>query len=154
MLLSIDPAFAKTGWAVFSGPRQLVDFGLIKTGVKHGDAVERCFRQCRDIMHMLDEHSITEAVVEIPTGHAWGPGNGRGQSLYGMAAGAIVTILWGRRIKLHRYTTHEWTKSVKKKPRADKLTLLYPDWCPEIDKGLDIADAIGIAEYHFGVQPP
>lgn len=153
-VLSIDPSFTVTGWALFDS-HELVDFNKWKTV---GGKTERATDERLDLIQQAAFHLITDfnpdiALVEMTSGkvntgrHG---GGGSGLSKYGMAIGVIwatcSTLIPGSDgvVSIEENT---WTRRIPKKDRQMAIAVQYPQYDMTEDKGGDIADAIGMYDW-------
>lgn len=183
-ILSIDPSTRCTGWAVLDGlaPCDLVDGGLIKPSTsKRVDkdspehetpdlaswyaapelaAARRVIETLGDLSYLLDEFDPKRIVVEIPSGKA-GSASKRGAkgslTTYGMGAGAVWADLRARRPgQVVGITERMWTAGAgNKMKRARSVEYTYPGiYRAELDKGMDLADAIGLGRWYLNRMSP
>lgn len=178
-ILSLDPSSTCTGWAVLDdlSAAGLIDGGLIKPGSsKYIDpgapeadrpdlaawyatpelrSSRRMIATLNDIGPLLGEYQPDRVVVEVPSGKA-GSGSKRGAkgslTTYGMAAGAVWAYCLSRLPgKVAAVNERMWTIGQKNKQgRAYRHECLYPGkYRSELDKGLDLSDAIGLGRWYL-----
>lgn len=153
MLLAIDPASERTGWAVLdcSNPARL---SLERYGVIHARkavALDRIVEICSAVRNLVAEVRPEVIVIEVPSGHVGRrhQGAGAGLATYGVAVGAIWRELWGAAPIVDAVTEAEWTARVPKAARAQLMARRYPTYRAEGDRGLDAADAIGLGDWYW-----
>ena len=156
LLLSLDPSSTITGYALFSiTPRglHLKESGTL-TGKSGTDAVARVLEMRRELLIMLREHRPRIMLVEIPTGKQYTRKGERttGFPVWAGAAWALWMVCedWAERIEGHQCFVHpvsntEWTRGQSKSVRQTMVTLQYPEYDAEKDKGANKADAISMA---------
>lgn len=145
ILLSIDGASTKCGWAVMEktkGDPRLIDSGVIKASgndktPKADDLVRQVYGLANRVFRMNGiDYKPTDAAIEISFGVS--RGDPQGMSVYNMAVGgcAAACVLAG--LGVNRIVTYEWKKGLMegaKKREAQKRR------------------AIQLARQWFGIQP-
>lgn len=140
LLLAVDPSTTCTGWAVFADG-ELIEFGKLKPSPsKCKDWMERVDRICGALEQIIVEHGINVAVIEEPVPF----GKGNPKPLFGGFGRQYQTLHRCLTGHVHPITVPRWTHGVPKKRRAARIEAEYTEYSPEEDKGMDIADAIGI----------
>lgn len=100
-ILSVDPSFSATGWAVLLNSSQkrnncvyqLVDYGWIKT-IKHKkmsvgvDDMNRARQIATELLFQIRTHNVTEIYSEIPLGSQ----SANAAKALGIAKGIVATI--------------------------------------------------------------
>ena len=154
--VSVDPSSTATGLAFWRGG-QLVGFDLVKAKQSKKIAPhDRAVRFGQLILERVTDQ-IGEAsaafVVEVPGGQ--GKMHSRGLVTMGLAVGAIAATLMTRgEVELIPVT--KWSrlfggKCIAKDVRADLVAEMFPAYDRAADKGLDIADAIGLGAWRLGM---
>lgn len=158
LLLALDPASERTGFAVLSDPVTILDAGRITAPAKW-PAEQRIDQIITDLAALLAERKPDTIVIEMPDGKIHGAirrrSGGAGLSIYGRAAGEIrrYCLIWAA----HRDPSppvvsvypNEWTRSKSKTSRAAGLRAYMPGLDLTSDTGLDAADAIELAQWYL-----
>ena len=155
LVLAIDPSSTRTGYALRS-PERLKDAGFLQPDPR-AKAVERIHTMCLDLVALLIDAEPTHAIIEWPSGHvgARHQGKGAGLATYGAAVGAmwwtLVNSLGG---DVRIVTEDVWTQSIPKQERQAVIAARYPAYRDMVnqDRGGDVSDAIGLADYWFQQQ--
>jgi len=154
--VSIDPSSTCTGIAYWRGGK-LVAFDLVKA--KQSKKIAPHDRAIRfgEVIRSRVNDQIGEAsaafAVEVPGGQ--GKMHSRGLVTLGLAVGAIAATLMTRgEVELIPVT--KWSrlfggKCISKDARADLVAEMFPAYDRAADKGLDIADAIGLGAWRLGL---
>ena len=162
-ILSLDPSSTRTGCAVMDFNGELIEMFFIKPK-KADKAVDRILTQCNDILTGLDKRifgDLTRIVIEGTTGKVnknRNKGQGAGMAIYGMAVGAMwmTCCCWSLANPHGCIVTlvaeNDWTRGIPKKQRAINMSLIYPQYKPINDPGLDIGDAIGLGRWWLDEQ--
>jgi len=162
-LLAIDPSSMRTGCAVMDFNGKLLDMLFIKPNAADKPS-DRILYQCADIRGGLDNRifgDLTRIVIEGTAGKInkkRNKGQGAGMAVYGMAVGAMWMTCcgWSLASKYGCVVTivaeNDWTRGVPKKQRAINMSLLYPQYKPYLDPGLDVGDAIGLGMWWLNEQ--
>lgn len=160
-LLALDPSSTRVGWALFDGPG-LRCAGLLSPDRGDDSALLRIRRLVERVADLVSTHQPAKVLLEIPSGHA-GRGSRAGATgqlaIYGMAVGAIwidlvhgapAEVLGG--CEVLTCTEAAWTRGRPKQRRAELLRLEHPalDW--DADRGLDMADAIGMGAWYLDLE--
>lgn len=150
-LLAVDPSTTATGYAVFRGPRELLEAGVIRAS--QGAAQERIDEICDELDTLIGDHHPTHAVVETSAAHQHGRcGGGKlsGLARYGEAVGAVRATL---RIRLGAdrvaWSSPGWTHQTSKAARVWQVKAAFPDYCLDLDRGADAADAVALGLWWF-----
>ena len=110
----------------------------------------------REVELLVQRVNAEVAVIEMPSGkmHRSIRGRASGQTIYGAAAGVVLSVLWDRfgYQSVKTVADNEWTGSAKKKDRAKYLPLDFPQYDPQADSGLDMADAIELGRWWCNEQ--
>lgn len=153
MLLAIDPASERTGWAALetSNPVRpvLARYGVIRA--RKAVALDRIVEICSALRQFVAEVRPEAIVIEVPSGHVGRRhgGGGAGLATYGVAVGAIWRELWGAAPIVEAVTEAEWTGGVAKERRALFMAQRFSNYRPDGDTGLDAADAIGLGDWYL-----
>lgn len=160
-LLAIDPSSTCVGWALFDGP-SLLDAGRLVPESPHASALQRIRRFVDEVGDLVERHQPPKVLIEIPSGHAGraSSGGATGQlAIYGMAVGAIwIDLVHGAPASVRggcqvlTCTEAAWTRGRPKRRRAEILRMEHPglDW--DADRGLDMADAIGMGAWYLDIE--
>ncbi len=164
-ILALDPSSTKTGYAVLADSRapnpRLLDAGILWPRQKDGPPLQRITDQVNELSAILREHQPDLVVVEEPSGHVAGRIKKAGRQMRGLAVyGAAVGGFW---IFLNMYRElleptqktytliavkeNVWTRGVPKGERQNIIAMSYPTYKPKADKGADVADAVGLAQW-------
>jgi len=153
-ILALDPSSTRTGIAVMGFDNELIDqFALVPKPDDTSDV--RILIQCRDLRQALDQGVFKPEVIVIEgtsgkINKKRNKGQGAGMAIYGIAVGAIwMTCNWWAAdnksdCPVEIVLENDWTRGVTKKQRAINMSLIYPQYKPYLDPGLDIGDAIGL----------
>ena len=157
-IVSLDPSSIRTGYAVVASPGCLLEAGYFSASPKD-DPIARILSQCQDLRELLYQRKPDAVVVEVSSGKIAGRFGAQkisGQAVYGMAVGA----LWceARQGCAAVYTVREnvWTRRTPKRERQAQIAALYPQYAKSIgiDRGADVADAIGLALWWLDAELP
>lgn len=161
-LLALDPSSTCVGWAVFERG-ELAGAGILRPDRGDHGALCRIRRLVERVAELVSTHQPARVLLEIPSGHA-GRGSRAGATgqlaIYGMAVGAIwcdlvhaapCEVVGG--CEVLTCTETAWTRGLPKRRRAERLRLEHPglDW--DADRGLDMADAIGMGQWYLDGEP-
>lgn len=163
-IMGIDPGSYATGMAVIETPQTLLHWEVAKAprprkgqrATVH-DAIERV----ELILDQLSEFYCTwepeQIAIEVPAGHTHGKLKKQRVThlqIYGIAVGMIIHMFKIRRPgEVWCYDEHEWTGDETKERRATMVSRVFPNYDRTKDKGLDGADAIGVAWYAASIIP-
>ena len=164
-ILAIDPSSTKSGYAILINSRppapRLIEAGILRPRKKDAPPLQRITDQVNALSAILREHQPDLVVVEEPSGHVAGRikrlGKGmRGLAVYGAAVGGFWVYLnmWRdlvaanqKPFTLMSVKENAWTNGVPKGERQRAIAMIFPQYRPHADKGADVADAIGLAEW-------
>lgn len=154
-LLALDPSSTATGYALFQDDK-LLACGKFKGRTKD-PALVRCEAMLAAAQEICLTHAPLEVIVEMPGGTVHRRVRGHsptGLDIYGMAAGMIYQgcngLPPGTVTAIHSVTPNGWTAGKSKHERAKWYGAMFKGvYDPEHDKGLDIADAIGLGLWFF-----
>jgi hypothetical protein len=163
-ILALDPSSTACGWAVFDAwPAELVDFNVIRGGGRK-EPLERIDRMKHEVATIAQGFLPDIIVIEVTKGKHYGRDNHRpGMGVCGIAQGCIRerlickaelltdihdAPLW----RVQTVPDITWTHRTPKAKRAVAVGLKYPTygaWAgkPGRDRGLDVADAIGLGDW-------
>lgn len=148
MILSVDPDSKIAGYAVLEGPRNLVEAGVVKP--KARDSISyRADTIVLRLSEIAGRHHVSVVVVEKPAPQQPVQGKAqRGQADFGYAVGRICGRLAERFNGLvNAVPADKWTRGKSKGKRARELAEWLPQYDPEQDPGLHVADAIGVGVF-------
>jgi len=149
-ILCLDISSTATGWATFAG-KNLRGFGLIKPRGK--DALDRIRDTVVQVLAVVSEEDAQEVYYERSDGKTHRRiTKAANLSVLGEAQGSVATALRISGYPVHAVGTNEWTKGKRKETRARTVRMMFPayfEWSAK-DKGLDVADAIGLGVYVLG----
>jgi len=150
-LLSIDPSSKLTGYAVLDERANLLEAGLLRPRKTKDDIWDRIEAMCDGLMTLITEVNPTHCIIEVPTGrHARLPAMASGSLVkYGCAVGVMWAVAYLEVPHTYAVPT-TWTGGKPKKIRAQSVALRFPNYSTEHDKGLDMADAIGMGVWWLG----
>ncbi len=159
-ILSLDPSSTCCGWAVLTGEKpNLSGFGVLKapSSAKSLSRIDWLAGGVAGLNGLVREERPDVVVMEWTSGKVHGRiGRASGLAVLGQAQGAIRQAVRGLGVRVETVSENEWTGSVPKSTRARRVALEFAsyrdfagDWlhggkCLENDKGLDVADAIGL----------
>jgi len=149
-ILCLDISSTATGWAVFQN-HELVKFGLINArGI---DAVDRIRYTVGHMLTVVKMHAPDAVYYERSDGKTHRRiSKAANLSVLGEAQGSVATALRISGYPVHAIGTNEWTKGKRKETRARTVRMMFPayfEWSAK-DKGLDVADVIGLGVYVLG----
>ncbi len=152
-LLALDPSTTRVGWAVFVG-HELKVAGVLTPRRTKDAYLDRIASFVDGVVDLVEFHKPATVVVEVPSGKAARgsmPGMAGTQAIYGMAVGAVWAHLWdtlgAAGGSVETVTEREWTRSVRKERRAALVRLEHPELEWVADRGMDMADAVGIGKW-------
>lgn len=151
-LLSLDPSSTRTGYAVMTGPRELIDAGLLTPKRQSDRAIDRARTMAHEVEGLIREHRPTSIVIETPHGKIHGnrPGAASGAAIYGFAAGVIWWVCESYSPSpVYTVDPNTWTNRVSKKHRAACVACDFPRYDKRRDPGMDVADAIALGVWWF-----
>lgn len=156
-LLSLDPSSSIVGYAITTGPAEVVEAGRItpdKASAKWPQRVESLERQ---VIELIQDTQPDLVLIEAPSGKVHRAiakkSKGAGQSIYGAAFGSIWTVArqaMPERVQI--VSANEWTRQQTKGNRAEELSRIMPGIDLKQDTGLDAADAIELAVWWWAEQ--
>ena len=151
-VMGIDPSSSRIGLAVINEQGKLLEAHLVKPNKRDDLLVVRMAAMLLDVEEVINFARPDYIAIETPAVHAAGriPGRAKGLAVYGFGAGAVWSLLRCLNTmadsQLKTYDAQEWTKRKPKKQRAEAVALRYPSYNMKKDPGLDVADAIQLAE--------
>jgi len=161
IVFAIDPGSKKTGWAVMGAREKLIQAGLLLPDKQSIAPEFRIHRMCEDLRNLLDELQPAVIVVEWTSGKVGRKrhrGQGAGLAIYGIAVGSLwrEVLAWRRalpaeqqlKVKVELVLENTWTRGIPKRKRIDAVNAAFPQYDPELDRGGDVADAIGLACFY------
>ena len=152
-LLSLDPSSTMTGYAIMDEKANLVEAGLIKPRKAGDELWTRILTMSKSLITLIKEIEPTHCIVEVPIGkHRRLPAAMSGSLVkYGCAVGSLY-------LAAHLFCPHVypvstlWTGGKAKVRRAGAVAFRFPTYDPDKDKGLDMADAIGMGVWWLDQQ--
>lgn len=158
LYLSLDPGSQITGYAVMADGERLVEGGVLRPDRTRDPAIDRLRAMKRDLLVLLEQVKPDVVVVEFTSGKVGKRhgGAGAGLAVYGIAVGmlwevcenwAMVRRAAGRPCRVEVIPENEWTRRQTKAKRTMAIAALFPEYLAENDKGMDVADAIGLNLY-------
>ncbi len=153
ILVSVDPSSTRTGVAVWVGGKLTRCEAVKSSSSKKLAPHERAMVHARDVQAKVEHlvslevrrRAVVSCVIEVPGSQ--GRSHSRGLVTLGMAVGAVVALLSTKfdveMIPANIWTRLEGGRAKSKDVRADQIQIMFPQYDRELDKGLDIADAIG-----------
>lgn len=156
MILAIDTALVKCGYAVGVAPASIAECGTLWSDDKIAFPEDRAMTMVDDMDKLIVEYRVTKIIMEMPAPqapvmHYRNKQTGkqeqfmpRGQADYGVACGAIRVELRHRwpAIPIRRERADEWSMHLKKAAHIAAARLLYAGYESDQDAGGDAADAI------------
>ena len=153
-ILSIDPSSTCSGYAIMEGERSLREAGCLRPRRSTDQAIYRIAAMARQLEDLIAEHHLRLGVIEITSGKVARRrgGCGAGLAVYGMAVGALFWAMF-KALDGAVMTVHEndWTRGIPKRRRARTVEVMFPQYRGIEDPGLDVADAIGIGVWYYGL---
>ena len=150
IVLSLDPSSTRTGYAVMADALTIIDAGLLNSDPTDAWLV-RVKAIVRDLGKLLNEHCPDVILVEVP--HQHNKASHKNLAVYGFAVGVMWWECYSFTEETHAINAEEWTGKVPKRRRQQNIRMVFPHrYIPALDKGGDIADAIGMALWWFGQQ--
>jgi len=164
LIFSLDPGSVKCGWCVMTHEKELVAGGhLLPKKLKASNDV-RINDMCGDLRVLLDEWMPGVILIEWASGHV-GRKRHRGAGAYLSIYGAAVGSLWKEIIHWKKSLPEEqrlevkivliderWTGGIDKFSRAKVISATFPRYKIEKDKGMDLADSIGMSIWYLKDQ--
>lgn len=151
LYLGIDAGIQTTGWATMRPGEALQDFGFLKPDTKGTPSFQRIEELCHGLGALLEEHRPGVVVLEWDGGHVnrnRHEGGGAGLAVHGAVTASLWRdcVWWARRHGADVIVVPEskWTRGRPKPERALAVAGMFPAYRPELDKGFDAADAIGV----------
>lgn len=149
VILTLDPSSSITGWAAFDPAGTPAAFGTIRP--RAVGAIHRIDEMARRAARLVEKHAPAWVLIEW-AGFAQGGGarrgGGSGLTTLGQAQGAIRQAL--RPVAVVRTINQDvWTGVAPKDKRAELVRTLVPAYRDYADRGLDVADALGIGLWYF-----
>jgi Holliday junction resolvasome RuvABC endonuclease subunit len=153
VILALDVSSSAVGYATFAG-RELRKFGVIRPRAKDS-ALERIDTLVLGVRKVYADVAPDLVVFEVSAGKTHGRiAKASGLSVLGHSQGQCLRALIDDGAEVATYSELEWTKSVSKARRGEKVAMFYPAYqrfsAAKKDAGLDCADAIGLALYYLG----
>lgn len=160
-LLAFDVSSTAAGFALMEateGKPRLIATRLIKPPAK-----DKLLWRVDDIADnaawFAQEHVAPLLIMEWTDGARWGNG-GRAAGWVNRVGPLTAAQAAARQavrkhvLTIETVTSTEWTRKVSKEDRADNMAAMYFKYAciRELDKGLDIADAIGIGVWRCGIR--
>lgn len=134
--------------------RELVEAGLCEPEDRCAGSYDRVMGLCDDVEALLERIAPAVVLIEWTKGKVGRRhrGNGAGLAVYGAGVGAVTRQVWlwvrGRRgVTVEAVPENDWTRGVPKATRAVAIRQLYPALSTEADHGLDMHDAVGLADW-------
>jgi len=156
MILAIDTALKKCGYAVGEKPSTIIECGILWSDDRREFAEDRAISMVDDMDGLIRQHGVDRIIMEMPAPQAplmryrnkktgmqekFMP---RGQADYGVACGTIKNELRHRcpAIPITRARSDQWSQQTKKDAHKAAAKLLYKGYEPTQDPDGDAADAI------------
>jgi hypothetical protein len=159
-LLALDPSSTRTGYAVMSDPRVVIDAGYLAPNRVKDDSEARIDAMVLALYELLGEHRPSLVLIEVPSGKPGGGlrrGAGARLTIYGMAVGELRRaakewIAEPAKYAVLSITEREWTLGRSKRRRQAEVALAFPRYRSRLtsDSGGDVSDAIGLCLWGFG----
>lgn len=156
MIVGCDPSSKATAIAGLH-EHQLLGYTLIKPK-RDQTAIEKAEQVYQEsvayLTKVIETYQIPEfAVIEVSNGHLHRRvreetgGASVGMTTYGMAIFAVARACLSLGIPVVEIQATKWAGGKSKAARAAAIAMKHPGYVSTDDPGLDIADAIGVAEY-------
>lgn len=160
IIISVDPSSTRTGIAIWVNGK-LTRCCAVKTSYSkklapHERAIVHAKSVRDEVQHLVSlikcKRPVVSCVIEVPGSQ--GRAHSRGLVTMGMAVGAVVALLSELyetdQIPANIWTRLEGGKTKSKEVRADQIEEMFSLYDRSVDKGLDIADAVGLGAYCLG----
>lgn len=149
-ILGIDPSTTVTGVGIIEMP---ADRPVLLTGelLKPASGLpyhERVTSMADDLVSIIREYRPDRAIIEMPHGkrHArHGAKNMASLAIYGVAAGGLLVVLHLEHVPTRAALVNDASQGMTKRQRQERVRLLFPGYDPDLDKGMDLSDALFIA---------
>jgi|GEM_PF-3983208 len=156
MILSIDSALRKCGFACGEKPKLIVEIGILWSDDKREFPEDRALSMVDDMDALISQYGVKRIIMEMPAPqapamHYRNKKTGtmeqfmpRGQADYGVACATIKNELRHRwpAIPITRVRSDQWSQQTKKAAHIAAAKLLYRGYDPNQDPDGDAADAI------------
>lgn len=163
VLIAFDASSTAIGWASFRGA-EFAAAGLIRHPASW-PSERRIRANTAEAMEVILDRGVTHAALEWQSSlrHARAR-NVNGLAVLGQAQGYLLAAIERefRQVKVDLVGERIWTRvqgwNIPKAKRAERVKLLVPEYRdamqrnPDIDKGLDICDAIGIGLFRLAAR--
>ena len=134
-----------------TGPARIADAGRITPGRQRDHAIARALSMLGDVRDLASAADVV--VVEVPSGHVHGRlSRPQYLTLYGVAVGAVLAAVRfaAPSTPLVLVRNNVWTRGRRKEERAAIVAAEFRGvYDPTADRGMDVADAIGIAQWYY-----
>jgi len=149
-ILGVDPSTTCTGVGIVEMPvdRPVLLAGELLKPTQGLPYYERVLSMVDDLVSIIREYRPDRAVIEMPHGkrHARrGAKNMASLAIYGTAPGALLAVLHLERVPTRAALVNEASQGMSKRKRQDRIRLLFPGYNPDLDRGMDLSDALFIA---------
>lgn len=156
MILAIDSALRKSGYACGEKPSAIIECGILWADDKREFAEDRAMSMVEDMDALIRQYRVDRIIMEMPAPqapmmHYRNKRTGqqeqfmpRGQADFGVACGTIKNELRHRwpAIPITRARSDEWSMQTKKAAHIAAAKLLYRGYEPAQDPDGDAADAV------------
>jgi hypothetical protein len=154
ILLSLDPSSTTTGYAVFKDGK-FIEAGKLKPARAADPANDRIRVMTWQLRDLANSVKPTHIVIEDTSGKVGRRhgGGGSGLAIHGKAVGWFISVAEHiiKSENVRCITENTWTRSIKKATRQERVAAMIRNYDPEKDKGVDVADAIGLGLYYLEV---
>jgi hypothetical protein len=159
LVLGLDPSSTVVGYGILTMDRQFVEAGLCLPEDRAAGSFQRVMEMSDDVEALLARIRPAVVLVEWTRGKVHlgrHHGAGAGLAVYGTGVGAVARQVWlwaraehdyGRAVTVEAICETDWTRGVPKTARAAAIRTLYPQLSADADPGLDMHDAVGLAEW-------
>lgn len=150
--LFLDPSSTVIGFAVMDDSQRLLEAGLVTPDVpRQAHWLNRSWSLLGQVLRLNNEVEHDVTVIEVPSGKTHGrKRDAQNLIVYGFAVGMYVAHL---KLDTRRPTRlvpdNVWTRRVPKPDRAAAVARTFASYDPELDPGLDMADAIALGQWFF-----
>jgi Holliday junction resolvasome RuvABC endonuclease subunit len=163
VLLALDVSSTAIGWSVFQSGI-FAAAGLVKNPASW-PSPRRIRANAAEVLEMILDGHVSHVAMEwqSPLRHARAR-NVNGLAVLGQAQGYLLAAVERefRHIEVDLVSERDWTRvdgwNASKARRAERVKLLVPAYGdaisrdPDLDKGLDIADSIGLGLWRLGLR--
>ncbi len=155
MILALDTALRKSGYAVGPNPASIIECGIL-WAAKVELPEDRALSVAEDAICLVKQYGVTQIIMEMPAPqapsfHRYDKASGQtvpfmpqGQADYGVACGTIKAELRHRLpgVPIERVRSDLWSQKTKKAAHKIAAKLLHSGYDEDQDPDGDAADAV------------